>query len=306
MLGKQGIGQQVAPVYRHYGQQALDDQYDNQAKISQAGFKAFLEQYAAASELARLRWPCHLDVRYGPHPAQTLDIFMGRRSDGPAPVEIFFHGGYWRMLDKKDFSYVASGFVPHGYTTVVVNYGLVPTVTLDELVEQCRRAVLWVIEHIAQYSGDQSRLYLSGHSAGAHLVAMLLATDWRQYGVADFESRVRGATAISGIYDLEPIRLSYLNKVLKLSPELVLRNSPVNAVPTSRCPLLLMVGALEGDEYLRQSSTLAQAWARPDASPEFNPLADEDHFSIRGQLGLHDSALVKLMVAPRPGSGCGL
>jgi arylformamidase len=286
-------------VYRQYDQGGLDAEYNNQAKISEAGFKVFLDRCAALSEAARSQLPCHFDVRYGSHPAETMDIFPAQGVSGRAPVEIFFHGGYWRMLDKRDFSYVANGFVPNGHTAVIVNYGLVPSVTLDELVEQCRQAVAWVYKHIEEYQGDSSRLYLSGHSAGGHLVAMMLATDWRRYGIEDGEKIVCGATAISGIYDLEPIRLSFLNKILNLSQSTVEHNSPVNLRPICKSPLLVTVGALEGDEYVRQSSALTDAWKTAEGGPELILFEEDDHFSIREQLGSPDSPLVTLMMNRR-------
>jgi arylformamidase len=288
------------PIYRDYDQATLDAQYNNQNKISQAGFQSLLKRCAEMSESARLKRHCHLNVPYGQASSETLDIFRADGTGPQAPVEIFFHGGYWRMLDKRDFSYVADGFAPRGCTTVVVNYGLIPTVTLEQLVEQCRQAVIWVRRHIDEYGGDPSRIYLSGHSAGAHLVAMLLTTDWVNYDAGDPSSFLRGATLISGIYDLEPIRLSYLNKTLGFKPATVAQNSPVALASRVDLPLVVAVGSLEGDEYIRQSTSLTKAWAPDLAKLKLQLFQNEDHFSIRMQLGEPDSPLISLMMAGRP------
>jgi len=284
------------PVYQGLSQEALDAEYNNQAKISFPEFKKFLTQCEHLSINARDKYLCHLDIQYGDCPVHTVDIFIPDNVKPNAPVEVFFHGGYWRMLNKSDFSYVAAGFVPHGYITVIVNYPLVPTVSFDELVEQCRQATAWVYKNIQNYNGDRHRMYLSGHSAGAHLVAMMLATHWQSYGIQESDSVFRGAAAISGIYDLEAIRFSYLNQTLGLTRETVERNSPITLLPQVDVPLLLVVGSLEGNEYLRQSTAFANKWALLGVPTQLATLDEEDHFSIRAQFGVPDSALMKLIL----------
>lgn len=282
-------------VYRHYTREALDREYDNQKKI--ADFRSYVAYCRRESEAARLRWQGRLDVAYGALPSERLDIFPAAPGAEASPVEVYFHGGYWRLLDKNDFSYVANGFVPHGVTTVIVNYGLIPTVDMDELIRQCRAAVAWVFRHIAAYGGDPRRLHLSGHSAGAHIVAMLLATDWTQWAPGLPKAIAKGATAISGIYDLEPMRHCFLKDTLRLTEDQVLRNSPVRLRPEGAAPLLLTVGGDEGDEYLRQSRELAEAWRGSPCRPEMVVFPNENHFSIRDQLGDSASRMVSLMQA---------
>ncbi|HET7342301.1 MAG TPA: alpha/beta hydrolase [Methylomirabilota bacterium] len=276
----------TAPVFRHYDRAALDAEYNNRAKVARA--LDWIGRYGAESARARAELPLRFDVPYGPHHAQRLDVFPAAGA-GPAPVHLFVHGGYWHRMDKADFSFVTRGLRPAGVATVVLNYGLVPSVDLDTLVGHCRAAVAWVHAHAADFGGDPSRIFVSGHSAGGHLVAMLLATDWKALGApADV---LKGGCAISGLYDLEPIRLCYLNDVLGLTPESARRNSPL-ALPRPRAgSLVLAVGGEEGAEYHRQTSDLAAAWA--GAPIEVLDLAGHDHFSIVAELESPFSALAR-------------
>jgi arylformamidase len=155
-----------------------------------------------------------------------------------------------------------------------------PTIDLDTLVGQCRAAVAWVHAHAREFGGDAARIFVSGHSAGGHLVAMLLATDWAALGAP--ADTVKAGCAISGLYDLEPIRLCYLNDVLGLTAEVARRNSPVTLPPPRSGRLVLAVGGDEGAEYHRQTDALAAAWR---AVPlEVMDMRGHDHFSIVGEL----------------------
>ena len=266
-------------VFRGYDRPALDAEYDNRAKVKRA--MEWIARYGAASARARAELPNRFDVPYGAHHAERLDVFPAVTA-AVAPIHVFFHGGYWHRLDKADFSFVVRGLRPTGAVTVVANYGLVPSVDLDTLVAQCRSAVVWVHGHGREFGGDPRRIFVSGHSAGGHLVAMLLATDWAALGApADV---VKGGCAISGLYDLEPIRLCYLNDVLALTPDAARRNSPVLLPPPAAGSLLLAVGGDEGPEYHRQTNDLAAAWRGGGCALEVLDMAGHDHFSIAGEL----------------------
>ena len=125
-----------------YDQAGLDREYDNRAKVSD--FDQYLQRYKQASETARQQLNCRLNIAFGSRPEETLDVFPAANRQTPTAVNIFFHGGYWKMLSKDDFSFVANGITGHGAAAVVVNYGLIPAVSMDELVRQCRAAVVWV------------------------------------------------------------------------------------------------------------------------------------------------------------------
>ena len=273
-------------VFRHYDKKALDAEYNNRAKVKDA--MAWLARYGAESARARAELPMQFDLPYGRHHAERLDVFLPS-ARGPAPIHVFVHGGYWHRLDKADFSFVARAF-PEA-ATVVVNYALVPSVDLDELVRQVRASIAWVHANARSFGGDPARITVSGHSAGGHLVAMLLATDWSGFGApADV---VKGGCAISGLYDLEPIRLCYLNGVLGLSAEAARRNSPVHLKPSGRAPLTLTLGEDEGPEYHRQTDDLAAAWRAHGVPIDIVDAAGLDHFSIISELERPDTALAR-------------
>ena len=271
-------------LFRGYDREALDRQYDNRNKVPGFDFATFLRLCDEKSVAARAAHDCVLDVAYGDSPAERLDIFRARTAG--APVHVFFHGGYWRLLDKKDFSYIADGFVPHDVTVVVVNYALMPGVSMDELISQCRRSLQWVAANIAAYGGDPARMSISGHSAGGHITAMMLAID----GIP----RLTHACAISGIFELEPIQLCFLNDTLHLDEGDVARNSPRFLPRQTWCPLTIAVGEREGDEYLRQSREFGEAWSGEQDTPRVVILDGVDHFDARAQLGDPDSRMIAL------------
>jgi arylformamidase len=191
---------------------------------------------------------------------------------------VFVHGGYWHRLDKSDSSFIARAFQPSGVAVVVINYALIPTVDIDELVRQCRASIAWVHRHAASFGGDPSRIFVSGHSAGGHLAAMLMSTDW---------------SAFAG---LEPIRLSYLNEVLKLTPESARLCSPVHCPPQRSGPLLLAVGGLEGPEYHRQGEELAAVWRTRRLPCQALDMPGHHHFSILAELEDPGTTLSRLLL----------
>ena len=278
-------------VFLTYEQQALDAEYNNREKVKDSA--DWISRYAIASAETRATLECRLDLAYGTHPGETLDVFPARSA--PAPVHVFVHGGYWQRLDKADSSFVARALQPAGAAVVVINYALIPTVDLDELVRQCRASIVWVHHNAASFGGDPNRIFVSGHSAGGHLVAMLMSTDWKAFGNLPADV-IKAGCGISGLYDLEPIRLSYLNEVLKLTPEAARRNGPVHCPPPRSGPLLLTVGGLEGPEYHRQTEELAAVWRSRALPCQALDMPKHHHFSILAELEDPGSMLSRLLL----------
>ncbi len=286
------------PIYRGYDQEALDWQYNARARVREVA--GYLDFYTDRSERARAELPNTLDIGYGPSAAETLDVFRPADSALPVPVQVFLHGGYWRAFHKDDFSFAARSTVAAGGVGVVVNYALMPGVTMAELVRQCRAALAWTYRNIAEHGGDPDRIFISGHSAGGHLVAMLMATDWAEaFGLP--ADPVKGAVAISGLYDLEPIRLSYLNQDLGLSPDDAALNSPVNCLPSAaavgRDSIVLTYGALESAEFARQTELYAAALRAAGLDCTVQAIAGHHHMSVVAMLERPDSQLSRIITA---------
>jgi arylformamidase len=272
----------------------LDAQYNNRARVADAA-AILSERWPRASALAREGSPHKkLDLRYGDGPSETLDIFPAAAPN--APVLVFVHGGYWRSLDKRDHSFVAPSFVADGVTVVVPNYALCPTVTIEDIALQMVRAVAWTWRHIAEHGGDPSRIALAGHSAGGHLVAMLLSCRWKSVAEDLPLQPVAGGLAISGLYDLEPVRLTpFLQGDLRLTPQQVARCSPAFFPRPKAGRLFATVGAEESDEFLRHNQLIRDQWG-PTAVPVCETVPSTNHFTVLESLAdpagrLHELAL---------------
>ncbi len=265
----------MPPLYRDFTSPAqIDAQYNAGAAVPDATDR--MRAYAEKSRLARERLRCTLDVAFGPTLDETLDIFPADAAG--APVFVFIHGGYWRALSSKDFSFVATGLQPLGITTVVVNYSLCPKVTIDEITRQCRAAVAWTLRHIGAHGGDPARVAVGGHSAGGHLSAMCLETRWDEdHGLA--RDPLAAALLVSGIYDIEPLRHSYLQPTIRLDDGIVRRNSPLFGIRPCATPVLATWGADESEEFARQSRAFHEAWQAAGNRSELHAQPGANHFS---------------------------
>ncbi len=261
-----------APVY---DRQELDRQYNARATV--ADVTPFLQEYASGSERARALLPCSLDVGYGPHPDETLDIFPATRPG--SPVFVFIHGGYWRALSKDDSSFMAPAFVEAGATVVAVNYSLAPDAALDEIVAQCRRAVAWMAHEIHRFNGDPDQLHVCGSSAGGHLVGTLLSDDWQaEYGLPD--DAIKSATPISGLFDLAPLIHTHVNAWTRLDEVSALRLSPLFNLPRRGCPLIVSYASTETAEFARQSDAFLQHWTARGFPGRYIPMPGTNHFNV--------------------------
>jgi len=272
----------------------LEREYNPRATIPE--FAAIFAQWKVRAAQARDTLPARLDLAYGSAPAEKLDYFPAAASAAagsaaaPSPVLVFIHGGYWRALDKADFSWVAPGYVTAGISVAVVNYGLAPKTPLGEIVAQLRRCLAWIHTHAQDLSVDPARIFCSGHSAGAHLTAMMLATDWTTVSPELPRALLAGALTISGLFDLEPLtRAEFLRHDLALDAAAARQLSPAYLPLKSATPLLRAVGALESGEFHRQSELIAQHWPSVCTTalldvPDCNHLTVCDAFAAPGTM----------------------
>jgi len=248
----------------------------------------YFARWAETSQRARATMTSHLDLRYGDMPGETIDLFPSRKGDGSCMM--FIHGGYWRALDKKDFSFLAPAFVGGGISLAVVNYDLCPKVSIEEIVRQMLRASRWLWLHAEDYGMDQDRLYVSGHSAGGHLTAMMMCALWPRFDARLPKDLWKGGLAISGLYDLRPlVGIDWLNGDLRLDEAQALRLSPAYLPPATRAPVMTCVGGDESSEFLRQNALLGERWRAAFAGDIAMP--GTNHFSVMDGLADPNSAL---------------
>lgn len=244
---------------------ALDQAYN--ARDSVPDYPAELQRYANLSAAARVLLESSLDIEYDPASGNALDWFAGAPG---GPVLLWIHGGYWRALSKSDQSLIAPALVKAGIHVAVMDYSLAPAVTLDEIVRQVRAATAFVTATAADHGADPARVFAAGHSAGGHLVGMLLAEP----------NALRGGIVLSGLFDLEPIRLSYINDWLGLDAAAARRLSPLHHIPASGPALLASYGGLESGEFRWQSETYAAAWQQAGHRAALAAQSSRHHFDL--------------------------
>ncbi len=250
-------------------------------------------RWAADSESARARLEGRLNVRYGSGPKQTIDLFPAAH---PRGALLFIHGGYWRALDKSDHAFVAPPLVAQGVGVAVINYDLCPDVSIARIVDECREGVAWLRREGPRYGVPAEHLVVAGHSAGGHLAAMLVATDW---GARGSPFALAGAIAISGVFDLEPLVQVSFNADLKLDTARARAVSPIHLRPRTAVPMLLAAGAEETGEFIRQSWLLWERWPECHPRGRHGPLLvpERHHFSVLSDLGDPASELVRQTLA---------
>jgi arylformamidase len=235
----------------------LEREYNPRVQIP--NFAAIFARWKLQAQHARESLSGRLELAYGTSPAENLDFFPASTSS--APLLIFIHGGYWRALDKADFSWVAAPYVAAGISVAVVNYGLAPATPVPMIIQQMRTACAWLFGNAANLGCDPARIFCSGHSAGGHLTGMMLATDWPAMLKTLPKQLLAGALSISGVFDLRPLTYAqFLRKDLGLDEAAAREISPAFLAVRNQVPLLRAVGAEESSEFHRQSQLLAEHW----------------------------------------------
>ena len=267
-------------LYRGMNRGELDAAYNNTLAVADSA--RLLADFDLRSEQLRRERATALDLRYGRAPRNRLDYFAGEPG---APLVVFIHGGYWQMRAKESFSFVAAGPLAHGLHVAVIGYTLAPETSLAGIVSEVRSALAWLAERAPGYGAAAPRIYVAGWSAGGHLTAMCLR-----------EPTVRGGLAISGIFDLEPVRLSYLNDQLELTAKDARRLSPLHQLSAAPLPLMIGYGGAELPELQRQSRDYAAARAAARLPGRALCLDGHNHFTILDELARPDGALTALLL----------
>ncbi|HEY8565004.1 MAG TPA: alpha/beta hydrolase [Beijerinckiaceae bacterium] len=261
----------------------LEAEYNNRARVPE--HPAIIEGWARDAAAYRTENPPKV-IHYGESERQIIDLFP---ADGTVATVAFIHGGYWQGLAPSFFSHLARGLNAHGLTVGLIGYDLCPAVRVGDIIEQVRRAT-------ARLAAETGRsVVASGHSAGGHLAACLLATDWARYGAP--EALVRSAYAISGVFDLEPLIQVSQNAALRLDEAEARAVSPVHWTPPPGIVLDAAVGALESSEFLRQSRLIAEVWGRAGVTVRYDEIAGTNHFTVVAPLADPASPMTRRVAA---------
>lgn len=264
-------------------------EYNNRARVPEhpALIAGWLRDAKAWREREAFR-----TISYGPGPRHTIDVFPSRAE---GDLVVFIHGGYWQALDGSSFSHLAAGLNAHGVGVAIPSYDLCPNVSVDDIVSQMRMAA----RELARLG---RRLVVSGHSAGGHLAACLIATDWRSVDPSLPQDFVKAAYAISGLFDLRPLVPTSINAALRLDEAAARRASPLFWPPPSHGSLDAVVGGDESAEYHRQSRKIVERWAGAGIETRFAALPGANHFTAIAPLADPDSAMTQRLreLAMRP------
>lgn len=230
-----------------------------------------------------------LDLRYGDSERNTLD-FLSAKSNTRKCV-LYIHGGYWQRGDKSIYRFLAKGFLDQGISVALINYPMCPDVRLGEIANHARKAALWLWNNADSLEFSKDQLNIIGHSAGGHLTAELMLTDWRQLDSSLPHHLFHSGSALSGIYDLEPLLYCSENEGLKLDNAEIKSASTINREVKSIAPMIIGYGTHEPDDMHRQSIEFSNKFSDRCTSLKMIPIEKADHFDVVNELGDTDTAL---------------
>lgn len=274
-------------TYGNFTAEEIEAQYNLRARRPEFDLE-IKSDWVARSARARERLDCTLDVAYGPSERQRIDHFKSGRSAAPAVA--YFHGGYWQRGDKAMYSFLAEAFVKQGVDFLAVGYDLCPAVTVTEISEQARRAVSWIWRQAGDLGIDRERLTVMGHSAGGHITAMMMGTDWTKRDSDLPLDLVRAGIPVSPIIDLEPLRFTSINEGPQMDAAEAAAESPMNHPPVTDAPQLVVCGERETGEFHRQADIYVEAFATAARRMERYTVPASDHFDELNVLARDDSA----------------
>jgi arylformamidase len=263
-------------------------------RLTVPNWQQAFDRWNAASERARATLECYLDVPYGAAETEKTDIF---RAQGPSrALLVFIHGGYWRSLDKKTFSFVAPAFARAGVTVAVPNYALCPAVRVRDIVMQMVQACAWLYRNGPNFGAPARRLYVCGHSAGGHLTAMMLTALWPKYASDLPAKTVLGGFSISGLYDLTEIcKAPSINDDVRLDRKAALEVSPAFMPPATDAPLRTAVGEAENEGFHIQNRIIAERWKKVHKGDV--TCSGDNHFTVLDRLADSAGVLNKAVLA---------
>ena len=269
-------------------------EYNNRARVPEHPqiFERWARDGTAYRGEASREGRAEIGLKYGPSARQTIDLFKprGGQNDSGGPLALFIHGGYWRSLEPSSFSQMARGMNAHGVIVAVSGYDLAPQVSIGKIIEQTQAACVFLWKRLRR------RIVVSGHSAGGHLAACMVATDWKSLDAAAPADLAPAGYAISGLYDLAPLLHLATNTDFKLDAAEARRISPLFWPVTHGHVLDAVVGGDESLEFLRQSKSIADGWREKGIETRYEAVPGMNHFTICDPLTDPNSAMTKRLV----------
>lgn len=267
----------------------FEAEYNNRARVPE--HLDIIAEWTRQADAYRQVAKCELDLAYGETGRTAVDVFHARSGPDDAPLALFIHGGYWQAMDRKIFSAMAKGLNSHGISVAVPSYDLCPSVTIGDIIGQMRACCAWLWE---RYNKPMTAF---GHSAGGHLTAAMVATDWPAQDPSLPTDLCNRGYAISGVFELEPLVPTSLNKALGLDAKTAKQWSPRNWPTGSASRLTAAVGGIESDEFLRQSKDICAAWRDHGVTTAYREIDGKDHFTVLSGLTDPESTMIRDLVA---------
>jgi arylformamidase len=280
----------INELYKGFRQDEMEYQYNPRESVPE--YPELAKVRAAQAKKVRETAKSWLNVPYGNSPREMLDIYAADKPSGP--VLVYIHGGYWRSGSKEDNCNFVPTFTKRGATVILVEYDLCPQVAVTDIVRQTRAAIAWVYKNIMRYSGDPSRIYVSGHSAGGHLTAMALAHDWTQEGLP--QDCIKGAVATSGVFDLDMVMKVSVQEQVKLTPEVAKLNSPFLNPPQVKCPLVVAVGSAEPKGWQQMSQDYFEFCKQHGMHVDYLVVPGANHYTMSEKLLDENNPLTQAMI----------
>lgn len=272
---------QSFPDWHQMDRQTLDDSYNNTKAVpaSPGMFNAWIER----SKSFRASHSQYLDIPYGTLDRENIDYYSAGKN---TPVVIFIHGGFWQSRSKDDFAFLAESYLKEGISVAMVGYPLAPQENMDQIVASSEKAVKFISQHLSGWGGNPKNVVLSGWSSGGHLSVLSMNA-----------MKVKAVVPISGIFELEPLIGSYLNKNLRLDLDIAKRNSPILSLPKGKTPIYLFVGSAELSEMRRQSYGYAAKLKASRYPVLFVEIPGKDHYTMLEQFEFPDGAIHSQIVS---------
>ena len=261
---------------------------------TRGGLDEVMQRWSTSSAALREQVDVSLDCAYGAGERERIDVF--RCGANQAPLYVYLHGGYWQRGDKSLYSFIAAPFLDAAVDVAIVGYPLCPQVSMTDLVSRVREAIAWLYHNAGKLGINRERINLSGHSAGGHLTAMAVCTDWPAFDTKLPRDLLKTAIPFSGLYQLKPLLQTTISEALHLTDQEICQLSPASLQPQAQIPLLTIVGGAETEEFFRQTDLLINNWSDRLVRIDRHVEPDVDHIDLIDRLASADSQMFRRII----------